>query len=219
MQRFCARDSTLIESPQTAIGPIRSRRGAGTIRSPMRDALEGPVDRIDAAPPAEAVGAPRRAPSDRGRSITCGSSARRSFSFLALHWLGSVLTPFLVGAILAYLGTPVVDRAEARGVPRTWSTLLVILFIGVLVAALFLVLIPLVQVEVMSVDAPRARLSSRSSPIASRRSCRTSSASRSRSTSNRSAHSSPRTRRKRATCRCEAPVRRQGRRRRSCCRC
>ncbi len=69
---------------------------------------------------------------------------------LALHWLGSVLTPFLFGAILAYLGTPVVDRAEARGVPRTWSTLLVIVFIGVLLAALFLVLIPLVQSEVSS---------------------------------------------------------------------
>jgi predicted PurR-regulated permease PerM len=70
---------------------------------------------------------------------------------LALHWLGSVLTPFLIGAILAYLGRPAVNRAEARGVPRSVSTLLVILFIGVLLAALFLVLIPLVQSEVSSV--------------------------------------------------------------------
>ena len=70
---------------------------------------------------------------------------------LALHWLGSVLTPFLIGAILAYLGTPAVNRAEKRGVPRSVSTLLVILFIGVLLAALFLVLIPLVQSEVSSV--------------------------------------------------------------------
>src|SRR4051812_49425141 len=70
---------------------------------------------------------------------------------LALHWLGSVLTPFLIGAILAYLGTPVVNRAEARGVPRALSTLLVILFIGVLLAALFLVLIPLVQSELAQI--------------------------------------------------------------------
>ena len=71
--------------------------------------------------------------------------------FFALHWLGSVLTPFLIGAILAYLGTPVVDRAEKRGVPRPWSTLLVIVFIALLLAALFFVLIPLVQSEVASV--------------------------------------------------------------------
>jgi predicted PurR-regulated permease PerM len=70
---------------------------------------------------------------------------------LALHWLGSVLTPFLIGAIFAYLGTPVVNRAEARGVPRALSTLLVILFIGVLLAALFLVLIPLVQSELTQI--------------------------------------------------------------------
>src|SRR5690242_9526064 len=70
---------------------------------------------------------------------------------LALEWLGSVLTPFLIGAILAYLGTPAVNRAERRGVPRAVSTLLVILFVAVLLAALFFVLIPLVQSEVVSV--------------------------------------------------------------------
>jgi predicted PurR-regulated permease PerM len=71
--------------------------------------------------------------------------------YFALRWLGPVLTPFLIGAILAYLGTPIVDRAQARGIPRPWSTLLVILFIGVLLAALFLVLIPLVQTELVSI--------------------------------------------------------------------
>jgi predicted PurR-regulated permease PerM len=72
-------------------------------------------------------------------------------AIFALHWLGRVLTPFLIGAILAYLGTPVVDRAQARGVPRAWSTLLVIVFIGLLLAALFFVLIPLIQSEVTSI--------------------------------------------------------------------
>jgi predicted PurR-regulated permease PerM len=70
---------------------------------------------------------------------------------LALTWLGPVLTPFLVGAILAYLGTPIVARAERRGVPRSLSTLLVMLFMGILLAGLFLVLIPLVQAEVTSI--------------------------------------------------------------------
>jgi predicted PurR-regulated permease PerM len=70
---------------------------------------------------------------------------------LALHWLGPVLTPFLIGAIFAYLGSPVVDRLEKRRVPRSLSTLGVILLIGLLLAALFLVLIPLVQSEVVSI--------------------------------------------------------------------
>ncbi|HJU21264.1 MAG TPA: AI-2E family transporter [Casimicrobiaceae bacterium] len=71
---------------------------------------------------------------------------------LALEFLGPVLTPFLVGAILAYLGTPVVARAERRGMPRSLAALFVILFIALLLAALFLVLIPLVQSEVGSIS-------------------------------------------------------------------
>ena len=71
----------------------------------------------------------------------------------ALHWLGPILTPFLIGAILAYLGSPVVARAQAHGIPRSVTTLAVIVFIGVLVAALFLVLVPLVQAEVTTAAA------------------------------------------------------------------
>ena len=55
---------------------------------------------------------------------------------LALTWLGPVLTPFLVGAILAYLGKPLVARAERRGIPRSLSTLFVMLFMGILLAHL-----------------------------------------------------------------------------------
>jgi predicted PurR-regulated permease PerM len=67
---------------------------------------------------------------------------------LGLHFLGPVLTPFLIGIILAYLGTPIVDRAEARGIPRALATLGVVLLFGLLLIALFLVLIPLIQTEV-----------------------------------------------------------------------
>jgi predicted PurR-regulated permease PerM len=65
-----------------------------------------------------------------------------------LHWLGAILTPFLIGAILAYFGSPLVTWAQRRHVPRTVGTLIVILVIGLLLAALLLVLIPLVQSEV-----------------------------------------------------------------------
>ena len=69
--------------------------------------------------------------------------------FFALQWLDTVLTPFLVGAILAYLGTPLVDAAERRGVPRALGTTVTIVLYGLVFLAVFLVLIPLVQAEVL----------------------------------------------------------------------
>jgi predicted PurR-regulated permease PerM len=67
--------------------------------------------------------------------------------FAALTWLGAVLTPFLVGAILAYLGTPLVDALERRGLPRALGTTLTVLLFGVAILALFVILVPLVQAE------------------------------------------------------------------------
>lgn len=66
---------------------------------------------------------------------------------LALHFLGPVLTPFLVGAIFAYLGTPLVNAMQRRGVSRTVGTTATVLLFGVAVIGVFLVLIPLVQAE------------------------------------------------------------------------
>ncbi len=68
--------------------------------------------------------------------------------FFALRWLNSVITPFLIGAILAYLGTPLVDAAQRRRVPRSIATTIVVLLFGLVILAIFLVLIPLVQSEV-----------------------------------------------------------------------
>ena len=65
-----------------------------------------------------------------------------------LHWLGPVLTPFLIGSIIAYLGSPAVTWAERHRVPRTVGTLIAIVVILLLVVALLLVLAPLVQAEV-----------------------------------------------------------------------
>jgi predicted PurR-regulated permease PerM len=68
--------------------------------------------------------------------------------FLGLRYLGPVLTPFLIGAILAYLGTPIVEWAAARRISRSLSTTVVVLLFGFILLTLFLVLIPLVQSEV-----------------------------------------------------------------------
>jgi len=68
--------------------------------------------------------------------------------FAALRWLGPVLTPFLVGAILAYLGRPIVRRCEAFGLPRTAGTLLACVVMLAAALGIALVVIPLVQAEV-----------------------------------------------------------------------
>jgi predicted PurR-regulated permease PerM len=68
--------------------------------------------------------------------------------YFALTRLGAVLTPFLIGAILAYLGTPLVDALERRGVHRGVGTTITVLLFGVALLGLFLVLVPLVQAEV-----------------------------------------------------------------------
>jgi predicted PurR-regulated permease PerM len=130
--------------------------GAAVARGSRDDAPTRRDERIDdASPHAEApagesvVVHPRRHPLAPKQYLWIVGAC--VVIVLALRWLGSVLTPFLIGAILAYLGTPAVNRAERRGVPRSLSTLLVILFIAILLAALFLVLIPLVQGEVVSI--------------------------------------------------------------------
>ena len=67
---------------------------------------------------------------------------------LSLHFLGPVLTPFLIGAIFAYLGTPLVDAMQKRGISRTLATTLTVLLFGLAVFGILLVLIPLVRAEV-----------------------------------------------------------------------
>ncbi len=64
-----------------------------------------------------------------------------------LHFLGPILTPFLIGAILAYLGNPAVNWGERHRVPRTLGTLLVMIFVLLLILALILILSPLVHTE------------------------------------------------------------------------
>src|SRR5207237_10542117 len=41
-----------------------------------------------------------------------------------LHWLGPILTPFLIGGMLAYVGRPAVRWMEGKRVPPTGGALL-----------------------------------------------------------------------------------------------
>jgi predicted PurR-regulated permease PerM len=61
--------------------------------------------------------------------------------------LGPVLTPFLLAAILAYVFSPLVDRLQRLGLPRAPGVVIVLLALGGLVAALALILLPLLAQE------------------------------------------------------------------------
>lgn len=85
--------------------------------------------------------------------------------YFALTRLGAVLTPFLIGAILAYLGTPLVDALERRRVPRGIGTTITVLFFAIAMFALFLVLVPLVQAELSLVMKRMPELFTRASEL------------------------------------------------------
>ena len=65
-----------------------------------------------------------------------------------LYLLAPVLTPFVVSALLAYLGDPLVDRLQARGPSRTLAV--VVVFVSMFLAALLalLVFIPALEHQV-----------------------------------------------------------------------
>jgi predicted PurR-regulated permease PerM len=58
-----------------------------------------------------------------------------------LYLMAPVLTPFLFAALLAYLGDPLIDRLEARKIPRSWAVALVfgVILFGLLLLLLFLI--------------------------------------------------------------------------------
>lgn len=59
------------------------------------------------------------------------------------HLLSPVLMPFVVSAVLAYLGDPVADRLEERGMARSAAVVLVFFVFTLLGAILLLVTLPL----------------------------------------------------------------------------
>jgi predicted PurR-regulated permease PerM len=77
-------------------------------------------------------------------------------SGVLIYLLAPILTPFLVGALLAYLTDPVADRLEARGLGRTQAVVVVFLLLTLTVALAILLLIPQLsdQIQTMVRQAP-----------------------------------------------------------------
>jgi predicted PurR-regulated permease PerM len=70
-------------------------------------------------------------------------------SVLVLRALGPVLTPFVVGAVLAYALTPLVDRLEAKArLPRAVAAVVVELLFVLALVSLFLMVVPILAKEI-----------------------------------------------------------------------
>ncbi|MGB4075196.1 AI-2E family transporter [Pseudomonas sp.] len=60
-----------------------------------------------------------------------------------LYLLQPILSPFLIGILLAYMGDPVVDRLERWKLSRTWGVVVVFALITLVMTVLLLVLVPM----------------------------------------------------------------------------
>lgn len=73
---------------------------------------------------------------------------------LATCWvlwlLSPVLTPFVLAALLGWLGDPLVDRMQARGVPRNGAVIVVFAVMAAIALLALLLLLPLLQRQIVT---------------------------------------------------------------------
>jgi len=75
-----------------------------------------------------------------------------------VYLLAPVLTPFLISALLAYLGDPLVDRLEKHKISRTLGVVVVFFVMSLIGLILLLVMIPMMekQLSVLIIKIPQA---------------------------------------------------------------
>src|SRR6185312_1184039 len=73
---------------------------------------------------------------------------------LAAGWLvwllGPILTPFVVAALLGWLGDPLVDRLERAGRSRNTAVILVFALMALLLVLALLILVPLIERQIVT---------------------------------------------------------------------
>ncbi len=69
-------------------------------------------------------------------------------SAVLLYLLSPILMPFVISALLAYLGDPLVDRLEERGMKRTPGVALVFVVLFIVLTVLLLLLIPRIEAQI-----------------------------------------------------------------------
>ena len=71
-----------------------------------------------------------------------------SVSGLLIYLLAPILTPFMIAAVLAYICDPLVDRLEARKLPRTLAVVTVFVVLSLVAVIILLVLIPMIERQI-----------------------------------------------------------------------
>jgi len=69
-------------------------------------------------------------------------------SMALLYLLAPILLPFVSGALLAYLGDPIVDRLEKLKISRTLSVVIVFFIAFLVVLPIFFYLVPLIESQI-----------------------------------------------------------------------
>lgn len=65
-----------------------------------------------------------------------------------LYLLAPILTPFVAGALLAYIGDPLADRLQRTRMPRSLAVVLVFLLTFLVIGLLVLLIVPLIRSQV-----------------------------------------------------------------------
>ncbi|MEE9304175.1 MAG: AI-2E family transporter [Thiotrichaceae bacterium] len=68
-------------------------------------------------------------------------------TFILLYLLAPILTPFIMGALLAYLGDPIVDRLEKFKLSRTLSVVIVFVILFIFLLIFFFLVIPVLETQ------------------------------------------------------------------------
>lgn len=66
-----------------------------------------------------------------------------------VYLLAPVLTPFMIAAILAYIGDPLVDRLENYKLPRTLAVVVVFVLLTLVAAIALIILLPMLEEQIV----------------------------------------------------------------------
>lgn len=71
------------------------------------------------------------------------------FFGIVVYFLSPIITPFFLGALLAYLSNPLVSYLADKHIPRTISIFFIFIIVFFLLIAVFMLVIPLIQQQVV----------------------------------------------------------------------
>ncbi|MGL4231066.1 MAG: AI-2E family transporter [Casimicrobium sp.] len=138
------------QSKENSSSPDTAEAASTLTAAPLEQSIDAPVATVAASSIATAAALPwwrQLSPSWHAIAAIAGIVL---IGFL-IHALAPVLTPFMFGAILSYVGAPIVAWLAKKGVSRTIGAVLVIVaFIGFL-AGMVLVVAPLVSNEIANI--------------------------------------------------------------------